>query len=199
MSSRVLGNQKQGKLFVISAPAGTGKSTLVAMLLKEFPKAIAESCSSTTRKMRPGEVPGQHYDFITDEAFEKLRKKDIFLEHAEVFGTLYGTKQTEVERLEAEGKHVVLVIDTQGALQVMEKMEEATFIFISPPSKEELERRLRERGTESEEKMAQRLKWAEREMGMIDHYDYHIVNDDLDITYQILRSIFIAEEHKRCH
>lgn len=192
----MLGNASKGQLFVISAPAGTGKSTLVDMILSEFPHEIAESCSTTTRAPRLGETKGTHYDFVTPEQFERLLKEGVFLEHAEVFGQRYGTRTDEVLRLENEGKHVVLVIDTQGAMQVKKKLD-ATFIFISPPSYEELRNRLEKRKTEDAESIERRLSWAKKEMTMISHYDYHIVNDNLEVTYQILKSIFIAQEHKR--
>lgn len=196
MSKKVLGNKKPGLLFVISAPAGTGKSTLVEMILKEFPEEIAESCSSTTRQPRPGEIAKKHYEFISKQEFEEKIAACEFLEYAKVFGNYYGTRKEEVARLQAEGKHVVLVIDTQGALQIMGKTP-AVFIFISPPTFEELRRRLVNRRTEDEEKIQERLLWAKQEIALAPRYDYHIVNDHLDVTYQVLRSIFIAEEHKR--
>lgn len=196
MGKKVLGNKNSGLLFVISAPAGTGKSTLVEMILKEFPGAIAESCSCTTRLPRPGEIAKQHYEFLTVKEFENKIEAQEFLEYAKVFGNYYGTRKEEVARLQAEGKHVVLVIDTQGALQIMGKAP-AVFIFINPPSFEELRRRLTKRRTEDEEKIQERLLWAKQEIALAPRYDYHIINDHLDVTYQVLRSIFIAEEHKR--
>lgn len=197
MSKKVLGNLKKGRIFVISAPAGTGKSTLVDMLLNEFPDAIAESCSSTTRLPRSNEIASAHYEFISVDEFQMKIDRDEFLEYAEVFGAFYGTRRQEVERLQNSGKHVILVIDTQGALQLKSVMPSAIFIFITPPSMEELQRRLFKRQTESQEKIAERLAWAAREFEMIPHYDYHIVNDHLEISYQILRSILVAEEHKK--
>ncbi len=196
MSKKVLGNTGHGLLFVISAPAGTGKSTLMEMVLEEFPSQVAESCSCTTRQPRPGEIAERHYEFISVEAFEKKVDAGEFLEHAKVFGNYYGTRKEEVDRLLKEGKHVVLVIDTQGALQIVKHLS-AVLIFILPPSLDELRNRLFKRRTESEEKIQERLLWADQELALATHYDYQIVNDDLEITYQILRSIFIAEEHKR--
>ncbi len=196
MSQKLLGNQKRGLLFVISAPAGTGKSTLVDMLLAEFPDAIAESVSCTTRKPRPGEISERHYEFLSIEKFEEKIAAEDFLEYAKVFGNYYGTRREEVERILASGKHAVLVIDTHGALRV-KHLRDAILIFISPPSFEELRNRLFKRRTEDEEKIQERLLWAKKEIMMVGHYDYHIVNDHLNITYQLLRSIFIAEEHKR--
>lgn len=196
MSKKLLGNLKKGLAFVISAPAGTGKSTLVDMLLNDFPQNIVESRSCTTRAKRAGELTDIHYEFLTIGQFQEKIKNDEFLEYAEVFGNLYGTTKAIVEKLQKEGKHVVLVIDTQGAKQIKKKMPVIS-IFISPPSFDELRRRLLKRQTESEEMIEQRLKWASNELKQIPHYDYHIVNDDLEITYTILKSIFIAEEAKR--
>lgn len=195
MSKKILGNKKEGLLFIISAPAGTGKSTLVDMLLSEFPNEISESCSSTTRSPRPGEVAQKHYDFLTDEEFEEKIKAKEFLEYAQVFGHYYGTPKQQIEKLLRQGKHVILVIDTQGALQLMDKIN-GVFIFISPPSIEELKHRLFKRKTENEEKIKERLSWAKKEMEMAFRYDYQLVNDNLEVTYQILKSIFIAEEHR---
>jgi len=196
MSKNVLGNLDQGLLFIVSAPAGTGKSTLVEMICEEFPDFVAESCSCTTRKPRPGEVEGHHYHFLTIEEFEAKIKAGDFLEYATVFGNYYGTEKKEVENLQQQGKHVFLVIDTQGAAQVKEHGLEACFIFISPPSMEELRRRLFKRKTESEEKMEERLAWAEEELKVATLYDYRIVNDNLEVTYEVLKSILIAEEHR---
>lgn len=196
MSKKLLGNfLGKGLLFVVSAPAGTGKSTLVDMLLQEFPNEIAESCSCTTRTPRPGEILKKHYDFLTIQEFEKKIDNDEFLEYVKVYGNYYGTLKEEVHSLQSSGKHVVLVIDTQGALQLM-KTVPAVFIFITPPSLEELRRRLFKRQTEDKAKIEERIQWAENEIKHAEKYDYQIVNDDLMITYTILKSIFIAEEHK---
>jgi guanylate kinase len=196
MDKEFSGNTNKGLLFVISAPAGTGKSTLVEMILEEFPQEIAESCSCTTRPPRLGEISKRHYEFISVEEFEKKIAANEFLEYAKVFGNYYGTRKEEVARLQAQGKHVVLVIDTQGAMKVKQQLP-AIFIFISPPSFEELRRRLFKRRTEDVENIQERLLWAKQEIEMAPYYDYHIINDHLDSTYQVLRSIFIAEEHKR--
>ncbi|MFZ0566267.1 MAG: guanylate kinase [Chlamydiales bacterium] len=196
MSKKLIGNKKKGSLFVISAPAGTGKSTLVEMLLKEFPNEIAKSCSYTTRSKRPNEIADKHYHFVSADEFEEKIGKDEFLEYAKVFGNYYGTQKQEVARLREQGKHIILVIDTQGAMKIRDQAD-AIFIFISPPSLEELRNRLFKRRTESEEKMNERLEWAKREIEMAPRYDYHLVNDELEVTYQVLRSIFIAEEYRR--
>ena len=196
MSKKVLGNTDRGLLFVVSAPAGTGKSTMVDMLIKEFPDDVVESCSSTTRHPRPGEVPKHHYLCLSIAGFEEKIAKDEFLEHVKLFGNYYGTRREEIDSRQASGKHVVLVIDTQGALQLKEKLPEAIFIFISPPSVEELRNRLFKRRTEDEEMIEERLDWSKNEIALARHYDYQITNDNLEISYQVLRSILIAEEHK---
>jgi guanylate kinase len=185
---------KKGLLFLISAPAGTGKTTLVQMLLSEFLSAV-ESVSFTTRPPRANETPGKDYHFVTRGEFEKKIKDKDFLEHAEVFGHYYGTSKRALEELMEKGKHVILVIDTQGALQIFKKLE-AVSIFISPPNLEELQARLYRRKSETDEAIANRLSWAEKEMSLAPKYTYHIVNDHLKTAYDALRSIFIAEEHR---
>ncbi len=192
--TQILGGLKKGLAFVVSAPAGTGKTTLVRMLIEEF-SCVVESVSHTTRSPRPNEVEGRDYFFISRLEFEKKIQAGEFLEYAEVFGHLYGTSRKFVVDRQERGKHVILVIDTQGALQLMEKME-ATFIFISPPSLEELKSRLHRRKSETEEAMAQRLSWAQKEISLASRYHYHIINDHLKVAYEVLRSILIAEEHK---
>ncbi len=196
MASRILegGKGEEGLLFVISAPAGTGKTTLAQMLMREF-ATVVESVSCTTRPPRAGEIEGKDYHFMTHSAFEKMVEKGALLEHAEVFGQLYGTSRKEVEQQQKAGRHVLLVIDTQGARQLKGKIE-ATFIFLLPPSLEALRERLIRRSTESPEAIEKRLAWAGKEMQMAQEYDYIIVNDDLQVAYQVLRSIVIAEEHK---
>lgn len=186
---------KKGILFVVSAPAGTGKTTLVRMLLDEFHSRVVESVSYTTRFPRPNEVAGRDYHFISNEEFQKKIAEGEFLEYAQVFGQYYGTSRKAVEAQQGKGKHVILVIDTQGALQLKDKLE-AVFIFISPPSLEELKSRLHRRKSESDEAIEHRLSWAEKEMALSGRYCYHIVNDHLKAAYEALRSILIAEEHK---
>lgn len=195
MAQKLLGNLTQGLVFVLSAPAGTGKTTLVRMLCNEF-DSIVESISCTTRPMRYGEVEGKDYHFINKEIFEEKLKSRDFLEYAEVFGYYYGTSREYVTKQQQMGKHVILVIDTQGAMKLKEKGFSAIFIFVSPPSLEELRGRLIKRKTESMKNIEERLKWAEYEMQMKQHYDYEIVNDNLHNAYTILRSIVIAEDHK---
>ncbi|HSW86383.1 MAG TPA: guanylate kinase [Rhabdochlamydiaceae bacterium] len=194
MIDKLLGNLSKGLVFVLSAPAGTGKTTLVRMLRDEFP-CVAESISCTTRPPRPGEIPGKDYHFLTVEEFEDKIKKEDFLEYAKVFDNYYGTSKEFVLAQQEKGKHVILVIDTQGAMQLKGKIP-AVFVFVSPPSLQELRERLFKRQTESMEHIEQRLSWAKNEMSMAVHYDYHIVNENLHTAYEVLRSILIAEEHR---
>ncbi len=194
MGQKLLGSLKNGIVFVLSAPAGTGKTTLVRMLTEEFP-SVVESISYTTRKMRPNEIEGRDYHFIGRSEFEKRVRQGDFLEHAEVFGELYGTSKSAVEFQQQAGKHVVLVIDTQGAMQLMGRMD-GVFIFLSPPDIQELKRRLSKRKSESPDKIEERLSWAKKEMETSDRYDYQIINDDLETAYAILRAVLIAEEHR---
>ncbi|RUM88612.1 MAG: guanylate kinase, partial [Thermovibrio sp.] len=156
-------NKLKGLLIVISAPSGTGKTTLVHMLLKEFPD-LEFSVSYTTRPPRPGEVDGRDYHFVDRKTFERMIEEGDFLEWAEVYGNLYGTSRTQVLKALNEGKDVILDIDTQGALQVKKNFPEAVLIFILPPSLKELERRLRNRGTDDEETIERRLKTAREEI-----------------------------------
>ena len=194
MAQKLLGNLKKGFVFVLSAPAGTGKTTLVRMLSQEFP-CVVESVSCTTRPSRPGEVEGRDYHFLNRQEFETRKNQGDFLEYAEVFGYDYGTSRAYVLKEQELGHHVFLVIDTQGAMQLKKSQFPAIFIFLSPPSPEELKDRLLKRKTESLEAIENRLSWAKAEMEMALHYDYHIVNDNLNLAYGILRSIVIAEEH----
>ncbi|NGX26771.1 MAG: Guanylate kinase [Chlamydiae bacterium] len=192
---KVLGNLQKGLVFVISAPAGTGKTTLARMLIDEFP-CVTESISCTTRPSRKGEMKDVDYHYIPKEEFTAKIDAGEFLEYAEVFGQYYGTLKFTVEKKLREKEHVILVIDTQGAMLLHEQNYPAVFIFIQPPSMGELRSRLFNRKTEEEEHIEERLKWAEHEIEMAKKYDYIITNDNLHRAYEILRSIFIAEEHK---
>lgn len=187
--------RKQGIAFVCSAPPGTGKTTLVQMLLKEFSGQVVQSISYTTRSPREGEVNGDHYNFISEEEFEERAAKDEFLEYINLYGHYYGTSRAWFEERLNSGKHVFLVIDTQGALQLKGKLK-AVFIFLMPPSLETLRNRLQSRQTETNESIEKRMAWAQKEVETARYYDYCIVNDDLQKAYDALRSIVIAEEHR---
>ena len=183
---------KRGVLFVFSGPSGVGKGTLKAKLFEEFADRIAYSVSATTRGPREGEVDGKDYFFISRQEFERRVKNNEFLEHAEFAGNCYGTPRAYVEKLLDSGMNVVLEIDVQGALQVMKSMPECVSVFILPPSFEELEHRLRGRGTETEEKVRERLETAKRELPHAPQYDYQIVNGgDIEAAYQSLRDVFL--------
>ena len=183
---------KRGVLFVFSGPSGVGKGTLKAKLFEEFADRIAYSVSATTRGPREGEVDGKDYFFITRQEFERRVQNNEFLEHAEFAGNCYGTPRAYVEKLLNSGMNVVLEIDVQGALQVMKSMPECVSVFILPPSFEELEHRLRGRGTETEEKVRERLETAKRELPYAPQYDYQIVNGgDIEAAYQSLRDVFL--------
>jgi guanylate kinase len=196
MSSKhkLLCNHDKGLLFVLSAPAGTGKTTLVNMLTNEF-DCIEPSISYTSRQPRDGEVNGVSYHFISPEEFEQKIEKGDFLEYVKLYDHYYGTSREWVEKTLAKGKHVFLVIDTQGGLFLKGKFP-AIYIFLMPPSVEELKNRLEKRMTEDEDTIEKRLSIVQEEMERGSHYDYHIINDDLNTAYQVLRSIVIAEEHR---
>jgi guanylate kinase len=189
MSSEQL---SRGLLFVVSAPSGTGKTTVVERLVQVVPD-LGLSRSYTSRAMRAGEKDGVDYNFITRERFEAMIAADAFLESADVFGNLYGTGKAETERELAAGRDLVLVIDVQGARQVRSHGANAIGIFVLPPSFEALERRLRGRSKDSEEAIRKRLTTARREIRAVAEYEYVIVNDELDACVDRLRSIVLAE------
>ena len=170
---------RTGNLFVISGPSGAGKGTLVTRLLEEVPDTWV-SVSATTRRPRPGEEEGVSYYFLDREDFLALADEGGFLEWAEYAGNCYGTPLASVQREMAAGKQVILEIEVQGALQVKEKMPEAHLVFIEPPSLEELERRLRGRGTEADDVVRKRMDTALVELSHKMEYDIRLVNDDLD-------------------
>ena len=180
----------------MSAPAGTGKTTLARMLMDEFP-CISESISCTTRPPRKGEIPEKDYHFMNRDEFDAKVQAGEFLEHAEVFGSAYGTLKSHIEKKINDGKHVLLVIDTQGAMQLKKTGFPAVFVFIKPPSMAELRSRLFNRQTEEKKDIEERLHWAEAEIEKAMEYDYIVINDNLHRAYDILRSIVIAEEHKK--
>lgn len=189
--------QKKGTLFVFSGPSGVGKGTLNAKLFAEFGDQIAFSVSATTRAPREGEVDGKHYFFISRQEFENRIANNDFLEYAQFAGNFYGTPKPYVMSLLEQGKNVLLEIEVQGAMQVMERMPECVSIFVLPPSFEELEHRLRGRGTESEEKVRARLETARGEITYAPRYRYQIVNgEDVDAAYHQLRDIYLKETQR---
>ncbi|WP_417349767.1 guanylate kinase [Ferrimonas sp.] len=183
---------RRGNLFIVSAPSGAGKSSLIGALLKDKPADMQVSVSHTTRAPRPGESDGVHYHFVDKEAFKALIDQGAFFEWAEVFGNYYGTSRVTIEQTLDKGIDVFLDIDWQGARQVKALMPEAIGIFILPPSREELERRLNSRGQDSADTIAARMADAVDEMSHYDEYDYLIVNEDFDTALADLSAIVLA-------
>lgn len=180
-----------GNLYIVSAPSGAGKSSLVRALLEGDPQ-LRLSVSYTTRPPRPGEEDGVHYHFVTREVFQEMLGQGAFLESAEVYGNHYGTSQPWIEAQLAQGHDVLLEIDWQGAAQVRRILPAAVGIYILPPSLEELERRLRERGQDSAEVIARRMASAREDMTHALEYDYLVVNERFDLALADLRAIVRA-------
>jgi len=187
----------EGILLVISAPSGCGKTTILKQLMENI-SGLEFSVSHTTRKPRVGEVNGVDYHFVSQEEFAALcdQEPSGFLEWAEVHGNFYGTARKEVDALLSQGKDVILDIDIQGAEQVSNNADPVT-VFVNPPTLAELERRLRGRGTESEESLSVRLANAEKEMAAAKNYQYLIVNDELEQAVRDLQAIIAAERRRR--
>ncbi len=189
---------KQGRLFVISASSGTGKTTLARELLKED-KNLVQSISYTTRPPRLNEHNGEDYFFVTKKEFLDKKNRNGFLENANVFGHHYGTPKKEVDEHLKRGRDVLLLIDVQGAKKVKKKRPDAVFIFLTPPSKEELHRRLNKRGTESKKEIQKRLRVATRELVELNDpvlCDYRIVNRNISTAREVLKAIIRAERVK---
>jgi guanylate kinase len=186
------GQGRRGLLFIVSAPSGTGKTTLVERLVQMVPH-LHMSRSYTSRLARPGETDGVDYNFISRDRFEGMVRANEFLEWADVFGNYYGTCWADTERLLAGGTDVVLVIDVQGARQVRSRGIETIGIFVLPPSAAILEQRLRGRSKDSEDQIGRRLEVARREVDEFEKYEYVVVNDDVEATVDRLRAIVLAE------
>lgn len=194
MSSSLVGGH--GQLFIVSAPSGAGKTTIVERLVEQMPQ-LRLSRSYTSRAARSGETDGVDYNFVTRERFEAMIAAGDFLEWADVFGNLYGTCASDTERLLADGSDVVLVIDVQGARQVRSLRPGATTVFVMPPSFAVLEQRLRGRSKDSEAAILRRLQVARDEVASFAEYDFIVLNDELTAAVDRLRSIVLAERCRR--
>lgn len=181
----------RGQLFVISAPSGAGKTSLIKALRERRPE-LALSVSHTTRPRRDGEVNGEHYHFVDISQFEVMLAQEAFVEHAKVFDNYYGTSKAAISEELERGRDLILEIDWQGAAQVKKLFPEAIFIFILPPSSAELESRLRNRASDDDEVIARRLAEARREMRECDWYDYLVINDDFEQALNELDALFTA-------
>lgn len=189
---------RKGMLLVISGPSGTGKGTLIKMLMEHDPTLVF-SVSATTRAPREGEIDGVHYHFVSDEKYDQLVAEGAFVEYANVHGKRYGTLRSEVYGRLERGENVVLDIDVQGALNVIATEKEKVSIFLLPPSMKELRRRLTERGTETPEQVETRLHNAIWEITQKDKYEYKVINDDMNECLRVLQAIIEAEKHASAH
>ncbi|MDO4432771.1 MAG: guanylate kinase [Aerococcaceae bacterium] len=186
----------RGLLIVLSGPSGVGKGTVRAAVFKHNTFNYIYSVSATTRSMRPGEVDGKDYYFVTREAFETLIQEDALLEYAEYAGNYYGTPIRQIEENLSAGHDVFLEIEVQGAMKVRERMPEGIFIFLAPPNLQELEARIIGRGTDSAEVIGQRMQIARDEIELMQHYDYVVVNDEVDHAVSKINAIIQSEHLK---
>lgn len=182
---------RKGTLYVFTGPSGAGKGTLLSRLRAEDAR-IFYSISATTRAPRPGEIDGEHYYFLAKADFERKIEQNAFLEYAKYVDNYYGTLEAPVEQKLAAGFDVILEIEVQGAMQVKEKRPDAVMVFIAPPSFEELARRLRDRGTEDEEKVRKRLETAQKELESMNLFDHVVMNDEIERAVQELHEILDA-------
>ncbi len=184
---------KKGLLIVLSGPSGTGKGTICQNLCRQL-MGIYYSISVTTRPPRRGEKDGVNYYFITEREFEDLKEQGGLLEWARVYGNYYGTPRYKVEQRRSEGCDVILEIDIEGAKQVRERCEDAVFLFLLPPSMKELRTRIEGRGTERPDIIKERFSTAYRELKEIRHYDYMVINDDIQEAVDIIKAVIAAEK-----
>lgn len=188
---------RRGTLYIISAPSGAGKSSLISALLEACPTYVMKvSISHTTRSMRPSDKDGLNYHFVKREQFEELIREEKFLEYAKVFGNYYGTSQAWIEKNLNEGVDAFLDIDWQGARKVRKKIPSSKSVFILPPSMEELERRLVARGQDSRSVIAKRMSEAQSEISHCSEYDHIVVNDDFHVALMDLKSVILSERKK---
>lgn len=185
--------ENKGVLIIISGPSGAGKGTICKALLEKH-NDLFLSVSATTREPRKGEVNGVNYYFLTKEEFKSKIEEGDFLEWAEVYGNYYGTPKSKVQEMIDSGKNVILEIDIQGALKVKENSEEGVFIFILPPSMEELKHRIINRGSETPESLLERFNSAYKEINYISKYNYGIVNDTVESAVNKIENILISEQ-----
>lgn len=187
-----MNKNKRGLLVIFSGPSGSGKGTIMKSLLAQREDTVL-SVSMTTRAPRPGEIDGYHYHFVTREVFEQTIAEDGFLEYAEYNGNYYGTPEAPIRRLLNEGKNVMLEIEVQGAEKVMDHRSDVVSIFITTPSFQELERRLRGRGTETEEVIRGRMKTSQYELSRAFRYQYIVLNDEVEKAVERINTIIDAE------
>jgi guanylate kinase len=193
--SSVAAGEGSGLFLVVSAPSGTGKTSICREVMKLFPE-IRFSVSHTSRPPRPGEVDGKDYFFVSREAFETMIGRSEFVEWAENYGQLYGTSVMVLDALALDNRDVILDVDPRGAKALKTRYPDAVFVFILPPSLEELKNRLRKRGHEDEDALAVRFGNAVAEMGEVMWYDYVIFNDKLSEAIDLLRAIYLAEKNR---
>ncbi len=187
--------KREGIILIISAPSGAGKTTLCHGLLQRFPN-MKESISYTTRIPRAGEVPGQDYYYVSRQEFQRMVDEDAFAEWAEVHGNLYGTALATIEDARKNGVDLVLDIDCQGACRLKEQIERCVYIFILPPSMEELRRRLENRSSDDQEVIERRIERAAEEIREARWYDYIIINDNFETAFEELAAIVVAHSRK---